>query len=80
MHNFSTDQANQHQRYILIGILTAVIYLGGIKIFDPIVGFSLGIVSSLLYIGFTRYLWKWEWLHGKGLVAVPNLDCSSEGN
>lgn len=80
MHNFSTDQPRRHERYILIGIVSAVIYLGGIQVFGPVLGFSLGIVSSLLYLIFTKYLWKWEWLHEKGLVAVPNLNGEWEGH
>lgn len=80
MHNFSTDQPNRHQRYIVIGIATAVIYLGGISVFGPVLGFSMGVVSSALYFGFTRHLWKWEWLHDKGLVAVPNLNGTWEGH
>jgi len=53
MHNFSTDQPNRHQRYIVIGIATAVIYLGGISVFGPVLGLSMGVVSSALYFSFT---------------------------
>lgn len=74
MHNFSTDQPRRHQRYIVIGVLSALIYLAGIQFFGPVIGFSIGLVSTLLYFIFTKYLWKWEWLHDNGLVAVPNLN------
>lgn len=74
MHNFATDQSNRHRHYILIGVLSAVIYLGGIRIFGPVIGFMIGFVSSVLYFGFTKWLWKLEWLHNKGLVTVLNLN------
>jgi len=80
MHNFSTDQGNRHRRYIIIGTLTAVIYLGAVNLFGPVLGLSLGVVSSILYISFTRYLWKWERLHDYGLVGVPNLNGTWEGH
>lgn len=80
MHNFSTDQPNRHQRYILIGILAAVIYLRGTSFFGPVLGLSLGVVSTVLYLGFTKHLWKWGWLHRRGLVAVPNLNGTWEGH
>lgn len=79
MHNFSTDQSNRHRRYILIGILTAIIYFGAIELFGPFLGLSLGVISSILYILFTRYLWKWEWLYDHGVVAVPDLNGTWEG-
>jgi len=79
MHSFSTDQPNRHRRYILIGIIATVIYLGGIRLLGPIRGLSLGIISSALYIGFTRYLWRWRWLHDNGVISIPDLNGTWEG-
>jgi len=79
MHSFSTDQPNRHRRYILIGVISAVIYLGGIRLFGMVIGFTIGLVSSSLYFAFTKWVWKWKWLRRKGLIAVPNLDGTWRG-
>lgn len=74
MHSFSTDQPRRHERYILIGVASAGAYLGGIAVFGPVAGLSIGAVSSVLYLGFTRWLWKWDVLHRYGLVSIPDLN------
>jgi len=79
MHSFSTDQGNRHRRYILIGAASALIYLGAIRLFGPIVGVTIGVISTILYIGFTRFLWKWGWLHRHGIINIPNINGNWEG-
>lgn len=79
MHSFCTDQPQRYRRYILIGIL-ATVAVGFGERFYGIPGFlSTGALSTVIYFGFTRYIWRWTWLHEKGLIAVPNLNGTWKG-
>ncbi|QLH83069.1 hypothetical protein [Halosimplex pelagicum] len=79
MHSFSTDQGDRHQRYILIGVVSTLVYFGGIRLLGPILGLTIGVISTALYIAFTRFLWKWDWLHQHGVIKIPNLNGNWEG-
>lgn len=79
MHSFSTDQSGRHQRYITIGAVSAVIYLGSIWLLGPIIGVTIGLFTSSIYIVFTKWLWKWDLMRDIGLVSVPDLNGRWEG-
>jgi len=80
MHSYSTDQPKRHRRYILIGAASAVLYLELPILIGPIAGISFSLLSTVLYITFTKYLWKWKFLHEIGLVGVPNLNGTWKGH
>ena len=79
MHSFSTDQPKRHRRYIIIGAISAILYLELPRLIGPIAGISFSLLSTVLYVGFTKYLWKLELLHDVGLVDVPDLNGTWEG-
>ena len=79
MHSFSTDQYNRNRLYILIGVISALIYIEGIRRFGLGMGFTIGIISIALYILFVKFIWKWKWLHRWNLVSVPDLNGCWEG-
>lgn len=56
-----------------------MIYLGIAWLTGPFIGLAIGMISSLLYVLFTKLLWKWDMLHRYGLVAVPDLNGTWKG-
>lgn len=78
MHSFSTDKANRHRQYIIIGIVSAAIYFGAISLYGT-AGVSIGFLSTGIYYAFARYLWKWDYLHRIGIIEVPNLNGTWNG-
>ncbi|WP_440767525.1 hypothetical protein [Natronorubrum sp. DTA7] len=87
MHSYSTD----HKRwkvYFRLGALALAISLGsGLlvqSLFDQY-GFisgslSLGIVSVVVYHGFTKYAWNWGITRKIGLTKVPDFNGRWEGH
>lgn len=80
MHNFSTDQPRRNQRYILIGALAVVIIVGAKAAFGTAGALSFGTVSTALYLGYTRYIWRWDVLHENDIVKVPDLNGTWKGH
>lgn len=78
MHSFSTDQPRRHYRYILIGIAAATVTSLAARI-SLLAAIPTGTIATILYVAFSKRLWKHSILRRIGLVEVPDLNGTWEG-